>query len=59
MKQFMGILKLMSFLFLNYYFGFYSAVYGFCAAVVYLEAASLHSLSLGLHLPNGALILYF
>jgi hypothetical protein len=38
----------------NYYFGFYSAVFGFCAPVVYLEAASLHSSSLGLPLPSGA-----
>ena len=44
---------------LNYGFGFHSAVYGFCAAVVCLEAAFLHSLSLGLPLPSGgALLLY-
>lgn len=38
--------------------GFYSAVYGFFVAVAYLEAASLHCLSLGLRLPYNELLLY-
>jgi hypothetical protein len=37
---------------------FNPAVCGFCAAVVYSEAASPHSLSLGLPLPNACICFY-